>query len=148
MIKDPILLKIDKNINSLEEKIIHKYLIDMVESRFLELGKSFALVGHEYKIIINNRNYKIGLLFFNMELISYVVVEVKTHELKHQDISQLDFYVNYINKNLKKSYQNKTIGLLIVKKNNHYVIEYTTNNDIYITTYKLIEENNLIKVCV
>jgi len=146
MIKDPILLKIDKNINSLDEKAIHKYLINMLENRFLELGMGFALVGHEYKLIIENKTYKIDLLFLNYELNAFVVVEIKSQELQPRDISQLEFYVNYIDKNIRKSYQNKTIGLLIVKKNNHYVIEYTTSNDIYVTTYRLIKDNNLMVI--
>ena len=64
-------------------------------------------------------------------------MEVKTRALKSQDIGQLEFYVGYVEKNIKKNYHNKTIGVLIVKKNNQYVIEYTTSNDIYVTTYML-----------
>ncbi len=89
MIKDPILLKIDKNINSLDEKVIHKYLINMLENRFLELGMGFALVGHEYKLIIENKTYKIDLLFLNYELNAFVVVEIKSQELQPRDISQI-----------------------------------------------------------
>ena len=86
----------------------------------------------------DNKIYYIDLLFFNLELNAYVVVELKTRELKSQDISQLEFYVKYVDKNMKKSGYNKTIGLLVVKKNNKYVIEYTTNKDLYITTYSLL----------
>lgn len=138
MIKDPILIKSDKNIDRLNEKVLHKYIIEMLENKFLELGTGFALIGHEYKIILEGRTYKIDLLFFNLELNSYVVVEIKTRELQPKDIGQLEFYVNYINKSMKKSSYNKTTLLLVVKKNNRYVIEYTTNNDLYITTYNLL----------
>ena len=138
MIKDPILIKTDKNIEYFSEKVLHKYIIEMLENKFLELGNGFALIGHEYKIFIEDRTYKIDLLFFNLELNAYVVVELKTRELKSQDISQLEFYVKYVDKNMKKSGYNKTIGLLVVKKNNKYVIEYTTNKDLYITTYSLL----------
>ena len=72
MIKDPILIKIDKHIDKLNEKALHKYIISMLENKFLELGTGFALVGHEYKIKINNRTYKIDLLFFNINLNSYL----------------------------------------------------------------------------
>ena len=64
-------------------------------------------------------------------------MEVKTRALKNQDIGQLEFYVNYVENNIKKNYHNKTIGILIVKKKNRYVIEYMTSNDIYVTTYML-----------
>ena len=138
MIKDPILIKTNKETNKLNEKALHKYIISMLENKFLELGTGFALVGHEYKIKINNRTYKIDLLFFNINLNSYIVIELKTKEFKPQDIGQLELYVNYVDKNIKLSNHNKTIGILIVKKKDKYVIEYVTNKDIFITTYKLV----------
>ena len=137
MIKDPIILKSDVDTNEINEKVIHKYIISLLEDKFLELGTGFALVGHEYKIVISNNTYHIDLLFFNTELNSYIVVEVKTRALKPQDIGQLEFYVGYVENNIKKNYHNKTIGILIVKKKNKYVIEYTTSPDIYVTTYML-----------
>ena len=137
MIKDPIILKSDIDTNEINEKAIHKYIISLLEDKFLELGTGFALVGHEYKIVINNNTYHIDLLFFNIRLNSYVVVEVKTRAVKPQDIGQLQFYVSYIENNLKDNNHNKTIGILIVKKKNKYVIEYTTSPDIYVTTYML-----------
>ena len=137
MIKDPIILKSDKTIDKINEKAIHKYIISLLENKFLELGTGFALIGHEYKIHVGKSTYKIDLLFFNYIINSFVVVEVKTRELKHSDIGQLQLYVNYINKNIKKSNHDKTIGLLIVKKKNTFVIEYTTSDDILITTYAL-----------
>ena len=138
MIKDPILIKVDSSINKLDEKALHKYIINMLENRFLELGTGFALIGHKYKIMINNHTYKIDLLFFTINLNSYVVVELKTREYNPKDIGQLEFYVNYVDKNIKLDKHNQTIGLLIVKKKDKYVIEYVTNEDIYVTTYKLV----------
>ena len=116
MIKDPIILKSDKNMNKIDEQAIHKYIISLLEDKFLELGTGFALIGHEYKIHIDNKTYKIDLLFFNYLINAFVVVEVKTRELQHYDISQLEFYVKFVNKNIKRDNHNKTIGLLIVKK--------------------------------
>ena len=137
MIKDPIILKIDDKTKELNEATIHKYIISLLEDKFLELGTGFALVGHEYKIIVGNNTYHIDLLFFNYKLNAFIVVEVKTRSIKPQDIGQLEFYVNYIENNIKERNQNITIGILIVEKNNTYVIEYTTNPDIYVTTYML-----------
>ena len=138
MIKDPIIIKVDDTTNILNEKALHKYIINMLENKFLELGSGFALIGHEYKINVGGRTYKIDLLFFNYELNAFVVVEVKTKEIRHSDISQLQFYVNYVDRVIKKVNHNKTIGVLIVRKNNSFVIEYTTSNDIYVTTYELV----------
>ena len=137
MIKDPILIKVDSNVNKLDEKALHKYIISMLENRFLELGTGFALIGHEYKIMINNHTYKIDLLFFNYKLNAFIVVEVKTRKIKHTDIGQLNFYVKFVEDNIKDINHNKTIGLLIVKENNKYIIKYTTSNDILVTTYAL-----------
>ena len=137
MIKDPIILKSDKTINKIDEQAIHKYIISLLEDKFLELGTGFALIGHEYKIHIDNKTYKIDLLFFNVKLNAYVVVEVKIRKVKHTDIGQLNFYVNFVEDNIKEVSNNKTIGLLIVKENDKYVIKYTTSNDILVTTYAL-----------
>ena len=137
MIKDPIILKTDKNIDKIDELAIHKYIISLLEDKFLELGTGFTLAGHEYKIHIDNKTYKIDLLFFNVKLNAYVVVEVKTRKIKHTDIGQLNFYVNYVEDNIKDINHNKTIGLLIVKENDKYIIKYTTSNDILVTTYAL-----------
>ena len=137
MIKDPIILKTDKNMDKIDEQALHKYIISLLEDKFLELGTGFTLAGHEYKIHIDNKTYKIDLLFFNYKLNAFVVVEVKTRKIKHTDIGQLKFYVNYVEDNIKDINHNKTIGLLIVKENNKYIIKYTTSNDILVTTYAL-----------
>ena len=142
MIKDPILIKTNKETNKLNEKALHKYIISMLEESFLELGIGFALIGHEYKIKEDNHTFKIDLLFFNYELNAFIVVELKTREALPKDIGQLEFYTHLVDKHLKKNHHNKTIGLLIVKKKDKYILEYTTNKDIFITTYKLKKELN------
>ena len=137
MIKGPIILKTNKNMDKIDEQAIHKYIISLLEDKFLELGTGFTLAGHEYKIHIDNKTYKIDLLFFNYKLNAFVVVEVKTRKIKHTDIGQLKFYVNYVEDNIKDINHNKTIGLLIVKENDKYIIKYTTSDDILVTTYAL-----------
>ena len=132
MIKDPIILKADKTLDKIDELTIHKYIISLLEDKFLELGTGFTLAGHEYKIHIDNKTYKIDLLFFNYLINAFVVIEVKTRELQHHDISQLEFYVKFVDKNIKRDNHNKTIGVLIVKKKNKFVIEYTTSDDILV----------------
>ena len=117
--------------------MLHKLLINMLENKFMELGVGFALVAHEYKIKINNKTFKIDLLFFNIELNCYIVVELKTRLFHKEDIGQILFYVNYIDTNIKKNYHNKTIGILIVKEKDSYIVKYTTNKELLVTTYKL-----------
>ena len=137
MIKDPIILETNKNISNLNEKVIHKELINLLENKFLELGTGFTLAGHEYKITLDNKTYKIDLLFFNVEINAYVVVEVKNREFKPSDIGQIDFYMKLVDDKLRKNYHNKTEGILIVKEKNKYVVKYMTNDNIYITNFCL-----------
>ena len=137
MIKDPIIINVNEDISELDEATIHKKIINYVENKFFELGIGFALVGHEYKIKVNNKTFKIDLLFFNYELNSFVVVEVKNRIFHKEDIGQLQFYTNYVNSNIKKYNHNNTLGLLVVKEKDDYVIKYVTNKDLFITTFKL-----------
>ncbi len=141
MIKDPIIIKTDKDINNLNEKAIHKLLIEMIENGFLELGSGFALIGHEYPLKINNKTYHTDLLFFNYEINSFVVVEVKNEEYKPSQIGQVKFYMDYIDKNIKKEHHSKTEGILIVKEKDEYVMKYINDKGIYITSFKLL--NNM-----
>ena len=137
MIKDPIILKTNKNMDKIDEQAIHKYIISLLEDKFLELGTGFTLAGHEYKIHIDNKTYKIDLLFFNYKLNAFVVVEVKTRKIKYTDIGQLNFYVKFVENNIKDINHNNTIGLLIVKEKDKYIVKYTTSDDILVTTYAL-----------
>jgi len=136
MIKDPILIRSDKNIDKLNEKVLHKYIIKMLEDKFMELGMSFTLACHEYKIKIDNHTFRIDLLFFNVKLNCYIVVEVKT--MKISDCNQLMFYTKLIDKYIKEKNNNKTIGLLIAKERNNFVIKYATDNELFTSTYKLV----------
>lgn len=78
--------------------------------------------------------------FFNIEHNCYVVIELKTRKLEHVDIGQIKYYVEYINKNIKKERHNNTIGIIMTKYNDYYVMEYCTDKSIYETTYKIINE--------
>ena len=137
MIKDPIILKQDKKQEKLNEKALHKYIIEMLEDKFLELGVGFALLGHEYKINIDNHTFKIDLLFFNVKLNAYVVVEVKLNKGRREDIEQVRFYSEIIDKEIKEKSNNKTIGILIVKEKDKFIIKYATDKEIYLTNYVL-----------
>jgi len=136
MIKDPILIRSDKNIDKLNEKVLHKYIIEMLENKFLELGTGFALVGHEYKIKTYNHTFKIDLLFFNIKLNCYIVVEIKTNKAKYNDCNQLLFYKELIDRELKEEHHNETIGILISKEYDAFIIKYTTDKNILTVTYE------------
>lgn len=103
-----------------------------------ELGDCFSYIDNEYKIKFGDRYNYIDLLLYNIEYNCYVVVELKITELKKEYIGQIQTYMNYIDKNLKKINQDKTIGIIICKRNNQFIMEYCSDNRIYQTTYILI----------
>ena len=78
------------------------------------------------------------MLFFNYELNSFVIIELKTRTLKHTDIGQIKFYMNYIDSNIKKDYMNKTIGIILCKEGNEIVIKYVTDERLFMSTYKIL----------
>ncbi len=137
MIKDPIIIKTDKDTTNLTEQKLHEILIELVENHYMELGAGFALIGHEYKCKIDNRTYKIDLLFFNYKINAFVVVEVKIKEYNPKDRGQIELYMDYVDKNIKENYHNKTEGILVVREKNKLVTKYISNNNLYITTYLL-----------
>jgi len=139
MIKDPILIKTNKEINKLDEKALHKYMIEMLEHKFLELGTGFTLAGHEYKINVEGHSYRLDLLFFNVKLNCYVVVELKIKSVQYKDIEQVVFYTKLVNKYVKENSNNKTIGVIIVREYDTFMIKYTTSRDIIMTTYKMLK---------
>ena len=103
-----------------------------------ELGNSFCFIGSEYKIKIKDSYHKIDLLFFNIKYNAYVVVELKVTEFKVEYISQVQKYMNYIDSNIKEISNNNTIGILICKKENKFVIEYCSDDRMAVREYELV----------
>ena len=134
MIKNPIYIEVDKDIDKISEKVLQELLIEKLEKTLLELGHGFMYGGKE----VNLGGSYCDMLFFNTELNAYVVFELKVRKLKKQDIGQVEYYMNYIDSNIKKSFHNKTIGIILCKYDNKIVMEYCSNPNVYETTYKLI----------
>ena len=120
----------------MDEKTLKQILSEKIEKIVLELGVGFSFIGSEVRL----GNHRCDLLFFNIEHNCYVVIELKTRKLEHVDIGQIKYYVEYINKNIKKERHNNTIGIIMTKYNDYYVMEYCTDKNIYETTYKIINE--------
>ena len=137
-IKNPIIIKNIYNYTEVTEKILQKLILEDISSFMKELGNSFSFIDNEYKIKIGDRYNYIDLLLFNIEFNCYVVVELKVTELKKEYIGQIQIYMNYINKNLRKINQDKTIGIIICKRENKYVIEYSSDERIVTRTYELL----------
>ena len=137
-VKNPILIKNNFNYKEISEKVLKKLILENIESFMNELGNSFCFVGSEYKIKIGDRYNYIDLLLFNIEYNCYVVIELKVTELKKEHVGQIQVYMNYIDNNLKKIGQDKTIGIIICKKENNYIIEYCSDDRIIAREYALV----------
>ena len=137
LIKNPIIINNKYNYEIISEKVLQKLIIEDIPSFLEELGEGFTFIKNEYKIKIGDRYNYIDLLLFNYIYNCFVVVELKVCELKKEHIGQIQIYMNYIDKNLKRIDQDKTIGLIIVKKDNKYLIEYSSDNRIRSIEYEV-----------
>ena len=138
LVKNPIQIKNTSGNNEISEKVLQKLILEDIQSFLDELGNGFCFIDNEYKIKIGDRYNYIDPLLFNYEFNCFVVVELKVTELKKEHIGQIEFYMNYMDKNLKNINQNKTIGIIICKKENKYVIEYCSDDRIIAREYELM----------
>ena len=138
LIKNPIVIRNSFNYEIISEKMLQKLILEDIPFFLRELGNSFCFISNEYKIKVGNTYNYIDLLLYNIEFNCYVVVELKVTELKKEHIGQIEVYMNYIDKNLKTPMQNKTIGIIICKKDNRFIIEYCSDERITVRKYELI----------
>ena len=139
-IKNPIIIKnklgIDKE--DISEKILQRLILEDIPSFLKELGEGYSFIENEYKIKINNTYNYIDLLLFNYIYNSFVVVELKVTEVKKEHIGQVEVYMNYIDKHIKGINNNKTIGIIVARRDNHYYIEYSSDKRIYTRDYEIV----------
>ena len=138
LVKNPILIKSTNCYNETSEKVLQKLILEDISNFLEELGEGFTFIKNEYKIKIGDRYNYIDLLLFNYSFNCFVVIELKITELKKEHIGQIEFYMNYIDKNLKTINQNKTIGIIIVRKNSKFVMEYVSDKRIIAREYELV----------
>ena len=124
-VKNPIVIHNKYNLDKerISEKVLQNLILEDIPSFLEELGTGYSFIKNEYKIKIGERYNYIDLLLFNIEYNCYVVVELKVTELKKEHIGQIQIYMNYIDKHIKTINQDKTIGIIITKRDNHYYIE-------------------------
>ena len=136
-IKNPIVIKNKYNygIENISEKMLQRLILEDIPSFLKELGDGFSFIENEYKIKIGDIYNYIDLLLFNIKFNCYVVIELKVCELKKEHIGQIEVYMNYIDKHIKSINQDKTIGIIISRRDNHYYIEYSSDNRIYTRDY-------------
>ena len=138
LVKNPIQIKNKVGYNEISEKVLQKLILEDIPSFLKELGNGFSFIDSEYKIKIGDRYNYIDLLLYNIKYKCYVVVELKVTELNSNHTGQIQKYMNYIDKNIKNIDDNKTVGIIICKKENKYVIEYCSDDRIIAREYELV----------
>ena len=126
--KDPFYFDFAELREDYDEKELKKTLIEHIKEFLLELGTGFAFVGQEYRIHVGGSDFYIDLLFYNITLHAYVVIEIKTTKFKPEYLGQLNFYTVAVNRDIKGENDNKTIGLLICKDKDGVVAKYCLDN--------------------
>lgn len=153
MLKDPYVLEFTglPELPRYSEKKLEQKLIDNLQTFLLELGKGFTFVGRQVRITFSEEHYYIDLVFYNRLLRCFVLIDLKRGKLKHQDIGQMQMYVNYYDREVRIEDENPTIGLLLCADKDDAMIEYTLpidNNQIFAAKYKTIlpSKNDLKRV--
>lgn len=146
MIKDPYILEFVglPELSSYSESELEQKLIDKLEHFLLELGKGFTFVARQKRLTIDEKHFKVDLVFYNRLLKSFVVIDLKIGELKHQDIGQMMMYVNYFDRYEKTDDENPTIGIILCKDKSKTLVELTLpkdNNQIYASKYLTVLPN-------
>ncbi|MEO6550420.1 MAG: PDDEXK nuclease domain-containing protein [Ferruginibacter sp.] len=151
-IKDPYILEFldlqEKDFYS--ETDLEKAIINKLEHFLLELGKGFLFVDRQKRIKMDGDDYKIDLVFYHRILRCFVLIDLKIGTLKHQDLGQLQMYVNYYDEEIKSADEHKTIGIILCKNKKESTIKYTLgkgNKQIFASKYKVyFPEKQILKL--
>nr|MBP3259382.1 DUF1016 family protein [Bacilli bacterium] len=137
-VKNPVIIKNSSNYDAFSEKVLQKLILEDIEHFLEELGAGFTFIKSEYPLKLGDRYNYIDLLLYNIKYKCYVVVELKVTELKKEHTGQIMTYMNYIDENIKTIEENKTVGIIICRQDNKYVIKYCSDDRIISRTYELI----------
>ena len=137
-VKNPIHIRNSNNLDDISEKVLQKLILEDIQSFMKELGNSFSFIGSEYPIKFKDRYHYIDILLYNIKFRCYVVIELKVTEINSKHTGQIQNYMNYIDKNVKELDDNKTVGIIICKKENSCVIEYCSDERIIAREYELV----------
>ena len=116
-------------------------IIDHLQKFLLELGTGFAYIGRQVRFTFNEEHFRVDLVFYNRLLRCFVLFDLKIGELKHQDIGQMQMYVNYYDRKVKLEDENPTIGIVLCKDKNNAVVEMTlpeNNTQIFASKYQTV----------
>lgn len=137
-IKNPIFIKNSNKYDIFSEKVLQKLILEDIVSFMKELGTGFSFIDNEFKIKVGDSYNYIDLLLYNIKFKCFVVIELKVIKLNSNHTDQIQNYMNYIDKNVKGIDDNKTVGIIICKQNNQYVIDYCSDDRIIAREYELV----------
>lgn len=138
IIPNPIVIKVNNTLEKLTEYALKELILNNLDDFLLQLGSGFTYIGNEYKIKLGDRYNYIDLFLYNIRYKCYVVIELKVTELNSNHTGQIQKYMNYVDRNIKSVEENDTVGIIICKKNNQYVIDYCSDKRILSREYELV----------
>lgn len=138
LVPNPISIKTDLLKEEISEYALKQAILNNIDDFLKQLGSGFTYVGNEYKVKVSNTYNYIDLLLYNIKYKCYVAVELKVTELKKEHTGQIMTYMNYIDKNIKTIEENDTVGIIICKQDNEYVIKYCSDDRIIAREYGLV----------
>ena len=143
LIKDPYILEFLglPELHQYSESELEEEIINKLENFLLELGHGFTFVARQKRITFDDKHFRIDLVFYNRVLKCFVLIDLKIGELKHQDLGQMQMYVNYYDREKRLEDENKTIGIVLYQNKSDLVVEYTLpeiNEHIFASNYKTI----------
>lgn len=142
ILKDPYIFDFITMTEEMNERDIESQLVKKITKLLLELGSGFAFIGNQYKLQVAGDDYYLDLLFYNLRLRCYVVIELKTGKFKPEYAGKLNFYLSAVDDLLKTEVDNPSIGIILCKEKNRLVAEYSLKDmtkPIGVSEYKLLE---------
>lgn len=142
VIKDPYILEF----LNLEEKAeyteqeLETRILGNLQKFLLELGQGFSFVGRQKRMTIDNDHFYIDLLFYNIYLKCYVVIDLKVGKFKHEDVGQMNFYLNYVKKEMNKKWDNAPVGIILCTEKNQVQVEFALSglsNKLFVSKYQI-----------
>ena len=138
LVKNPILIKNINKHTEISEKVLQQIILEDIKNFMQELGSGFSFVSNEYPIKLGDKYNYIDLLLYNYKYKCFVVIELKITKLKKEHTGQIQNYMNYIDKNIKEIDDNNTVGIIICKKDDHFVIDYCSDKRIISREFELV----------
>jgi predicted nuclease of restriction endonuclease-like (RecB) superfamily len=152
IIKDPMTLEFLglRRESAYYEKDLESAIITHLQEFLLELGNGFSFVARQKRILLEDDEFFVDLVFYNRILQCFVIIDIKTHKITHQDIGQLQMYVNYFDRVEKLKHENKSIGILLCADKNEMLVKFSlpeNENNIIASKYELYlpSEEQLLK---